>query len=218
MDIRLYMKFGEKSHLDRMRKEGILYCNTITYFSKIEDDVRGDPSESVSKQKYYGKALFQLKPANEPSAELKNLNATNVMYKEKFDEPLGNLFCMSAFKVYPKKEISIFDFDARFSRKFEYCLMILRQDLFVQRLQKAFAKLSFKTCMKLVEYTDLLKYSRPKTLFQKDINYSWQEELRIILYTEKFKMDDPYEFSIGSIEDISEIIDLKKTKKLEYKL
>jgi hypothetical protein len=125
---------------------------------------------------------------------------------------------MSAFKVYPKKEISIFDFDARFSRKFEYCLMILRQDLFVQRLQKAFAKLSFKTCMKLVEYTDLLKYSRPKTLFQKDINYSWQEELRIILYTEKFKMDDPYEFSIGSIEDISEIIDLKKTKKLEYKL
>ena len=217
MDIRVYIKFGQKEHLEKMQKEGLFYCNTITFFSKLEDDLRGDPFESVSKLKYYEKAIFQLKPVNEPSAEWKSLNANDVLYKEHFEEPLGNLFCMSAFKMTPKKEISLFNFDERFLEKFEYCLMILRQDLFIERLQLALAKLEFKTCIKLVEYYNLHKFSGSKTLFQKDIKYNWQEELRIVLYTDKYEMNDPYRFSIGSIEDISEIIDLKKTKKLEYK-
>jgi len=72
--------------------------------------------------------------------------------------------------------------------------------------------------MRTVIYIDLYKYSGQKTLFQKDISYSWQEELRIILYTDKHKVCDPFRFSIGSIEDISTILDLSKTEKLEYKL
>ena len=217
MDIRLYMKFGQKEHLERMQKEGIFYCNTVTYFSKIEDESRGDSFESVSKLKYFENVVFQVKPANDPSAEWKNLYATNALYKEHYEEPLGSLFCMSAFKINPAKKISTFHFDKRFS-DFGYVLMISRQDLFIEKLKKTLENLDFKNCMRLVEYNDLHKYSGTKTLFQKDLEHSWQEELRIILYTYKYKMHDPYEFSIGNIEDISQIFDLKKTKKFEYKL
>ena len=145
------------------------------------------------------------------------MNTTNVLYKEHHEEPLGSLFCMSAFKINPTKKISTFHFDKRFS-DFGYVLMISRQDLFVERLKKTLENLDFKNCVRLVEYIDLHKYSGTKTLFQKDLKYSWQEELRIVLQTDKFKMLDPFEFSIGSIEDISEIFDLKKTQGLEYKI
>lgn len=210
------MKFGEKEHLEEMQK-GIFYCNTITYFSSIEDDVRGDPFESVTKLKYYENAIFQIKPANDPSAQWMNLNTTTVLYQETVGKPLGNLFCMSAFKFSPKAEVSIFSFDERFLKKFEYCLIIKRQDLFMERLQSALKELNFETCMKLVEYQDLKKYSGVKTLFQKDNSYSWQEEVRIVLRTDKYEINDPYKFSIGSIEGISEIVELKKTKTIEYR-
>jgi hypothetical protein len=211
------MKFGTKEHLEQMQKEGVFFCNTISYFSKLEDDSRGDPFESVVKLKYFERAIFQVKPVNDPSAEWKNLNSTNVLYKEYYNEPLGNLFCMSAFKFSIGNDISTFQFDERFE-KFGHCLMIMNQPIFIERLETTLEKLPIKSCKKLVEYIDLTKYSGNKTLFQKDNKYSWQEEFRIVLNTEHYKMDHPYKFSIGSIEDISQVFDLKKTKQLEYKL
>ena len=71
---------------------------------------------------------------------------------------------MSAFKINPIKEISNFSFDEKFLG-FEYCLMILRQDLFIERLKKALEKFDFKTCMKLVEYSDLHKYTGTRVDF-----------------------------------------------------
>ena len=216
MDIRLYIKFGEKEHLEKMRTEGLFYCNTITFFSNLEDEHRGDPFESVIKLDYKEKVIIQLKPADDPTAEWKKLNASKVHYKEYYEEPLGNIFCFSAFKITPKKEVSILPFDKKILN-FKYGLLILRQDIFIERLNDALAKLDFKTCLKPVEYLDLSKYSGKKNLFQKNLKYSWQEEFRLILYTNKYKRNDPFEFSIGNIEDISEIIDLNKTKNLQYK-
>jgi hypothetical protein len=41
-----------------MQKDGLFYCNTITYFSKIEDEHRRDSFESVSKLKYFENVVF----------------------------------------------------------------------------------------------------------------------------------------------------------------
>jgi hypothetical protein len=217
MDVRLYMKFGSKLHLEQMQKEGLFYCNTITYFSNVEDETRKDPFESVCKLEYIENAIFHLRPANDPTAEWKKLRTMNAQYKEHYDEPLGNLFCMSAFKINPRKKKSIFYFDERFL-KFEYCLLIMHEAKFKERLQKSLDGLNFNSCMRQVNYIDLDKYSGEKTLFQKDLKHSWQEEFRIILYTDNYKMHDPFKFSMGNIEDISQIIDLSKTKQLQYKL
>lgn len=213
----MYMKFGEKKHLEQMQKDGTFYCNTITYFSQLEDESRGDSFESVIKLKYFDKAIFQIRDANDSSAEWLNLNTNNVSYNEHYKEPLGNLFCMSAFTISIGNEISTFQFNERFL-KFEYCFMIMNQPLFMERLESALEKLPIEFCKGNVEYIDLKKYSGRKTLFQKDIKYNWQEEYRVVLNTDHYKTNAPFIFSIGSIEDISQIFDLKQTRRLEYKL
>jgi hypothetical protein len=178
MAIRLFIKFGAKEHLEKMQREGILYCNTITYFSKVEDNNRGDAFESVTKLNYLENPIFQLRPANDPSAEWKNLNVTNMLYQEYYKEPLGNLFCFSGFKINPSKKISIFHIDEKFL-DFGYGLMVLRQDLFMERLKKSLAKLDIQTCMKTVEYLDLHKYSGKKIYFKKILNTVGKKNLEL---------------------------------------
>src|SRR5947207_2108796 len=99
MNVRLHIKFGARDHLEQMQKEGLFYCNTISYFSKSEDAHRGDSFESVINLECLKDGALKLKPANDPLAEWKTLNSTNVQIKQYYDEPLGNLFCMSAFKI-----------------------------------------------------------------------------------------------------------------------
>jgi hypothetical protein len=218
MDYRLFAKFGDKKHLEKLQKEGHFFCNTITYFSNLEDNnVRGDKFESTFKFKYAENLILQLKDADNPKAEWKRLKVTNMLYQEYYKQSLGNLFCMSAFQLSPQENVSVFSFDKRFYN-YEHALIIHNQVVFFDRLKKAASTLQFRVCGNLVEYFDLQKYSGERTLFQKDLKYSWQEEFRIIIYTNKYLENDPFEFSIGSIEDMSEIIDLTKTQKLEYKL
>jgi hypothetical protein len=88
----------------------------------------------------------------------------------------------------------------------------------MQKLKAALSNLTYKSCLNHVEYLDLSRHTGEKSLFQKDVQYSWQEELRLIIHTDKHKMYDPFEFSIGNIEEISEIIDLQNTPAIEYKL
>ncbi len=217
MDVSLFIKFGEKEHLEKMQKDGSFYCNTITFFSSLEDEHRGDKFESVIKLEYKENTSFLVKPADDPTAEWKKLNVTKMLYKEYYKEPLGNIFCFSAFKLKASTKTKKYSFDNRFS-DFKYGLLILRQDLFLERLETGFKKLNFKTCMQPVKYLDLNKYSGKKNLFQKDLKYSWQQENRIILYTNKYKKDDPFIFSIGNISDISEILDFSTGKTIHYKL
>lgn len=218
MDYRLFIKFGAKEHLERMQKEGHFFCNTITYFSKLEDNnVRGDKFESTFNFQYGENLILKLKDANSSEAGWKKLKVPKMLFQKYYDEPLGSLFCMSAFQLSPTQDVKIFSFDEKFY-DYKYALLVYNQVEFFERLKKAGEKLKHRICGDLVEYLDLHKYSGERTLLQKDVTYSWQEEYRIIIYTDKHLQIDPFEFFIGNIEDISEIIDLTKTQKLEYKL
>ena len=92
---------------------------------------------------YLENTIIQLRPANDPLAEWEKLNSTNMQIKDYYDEPLSSLFCMSAFKINPVKDISVFNIDERFF-DFGFGLMILRQDLFMERLRKAVTELSLR--------------------------------------------------------------------------
>ena len=80
-----------------------------------------------------------------------------------------------------------------------------------------FKKTQYDYFLRFVNYLDLQTYTGKKTLFQKDLSYQWQQELRILINTDKYKLDDPFKLRIGNIEGISTIIDLSKTKKLYIK-
>jgi len=52
-----------------MQKECLFYCTSTTYFSRIEDNHGGDAFQDCYKTAIFSKPNFQLKPADDPSAE-----------------------------------------------------------------------------------------------------------------------------------------------------
>ena len=48
-DILRLFKFGKKEHIEQLYREGLLYLNTLDYFTRLEGDgVRGDKDEGLS--------------------------------------------------------------------------------------------------------------------------------------------------------------------------
>jgi hypothetical protein len=206
----LLVKFATcKKHLEEMR-EGLLYCNTIKHFTEFEDGkVRGDGYEAVIELHNIKKGELLLKPAKDPNAEWKTLNIINAQFKKHYANPLGNLFCLSSISLNPTVEPTVFKFDERFKSFGNYVLLIMQQPVFLKRFKKALRKAKIKGCGKKIEYLDLKKHNGEKTLFQKDLDYSWQEEFRFYFENDKI---DILKFSMGSIKDISEIYDLNEQK------
>jgi hypothetical protein len=215
-EVRLLVKFGKVQHLEQLQKEGLFYCNPIKYFLSIEDGkLRGDEMESVYKLQYMVKPDFEVKDANKPDAPWLKLNVTNAQYKESYSNPLGNIFSMSAFKIIANTNPSIFTIDNRYKEFGGHFLLVHNQAEFLERIKTALQVHSVSYKQGLVEYLELKKYTGSKTLFQKDLEYSYQEEFRIFLQTDS---NSPFTFSIGSIEHISELYDVEKVSLLHYKL
>ena len=206
----LLVKFAkDKQHLEEMQK-GMLYCNSIKYFTELEDGkLRGDAYEAVMELRYIEKGALQLKIANEPNSNWKTLNIMNAQFKKHFNHLLGNLFCLSSVSLKPTVEPTTFRFVDRFKSFGNYVLLIVHQPIFEKRLKKALKKAKIKCCGKKIEYLNLKNYTGEKTLFQKDIEYSWQEEFRFYFERDSSEI---FTFSMESIKDISEIYDLDHQK------
>lgn len=216
LTLRLMMKFGAKEHLEEMQKQGLIYCNPVKYFLKIEDGkLRGDEMEAVYKLQYMTNPNIQLREADKPDAPWLKLNTTNALFKESNPNPLGNIFCMSGFKIMATTEPSIYTIDKRCREFGGYFLLISDQNKFLKRVKKALDAFTFPYRQGLIKYLDLKTYSGDKTLFQKDLEYSYQEEFRIFLQTGS---DSPFTLTIGSIEDISTLYDFEKVCTFHYKL
>ena len=63
----------------------------------------------------------------------------------------------------------------------------------------------------LIDYINSRDHSGCIGLFRKDIKYSWQREFRLSFGIRDASLNDSeaYEFNIGSIEDISQVIKLQ---------
>jgi hypothetical protein len=212
----LLVKFAkEKEHIEQFQ-EGLFYCKPIKYFTELEDGkVRGDIYESVIELHYIEKGTLQLKPAKDEKAEWKTFDIINAQFKKNYPNPFGNLFCMSSITVSPTKEPIIFEFDEKFKSFGNYAVLIMNQPVFLERLKQEAERQKIKLCLGKVEYLDLSKFGGQKSLFQKDIDYSWQEEFRIFVDRDA---NDLFTFSIGSIKDISMIVDLNKQKQFWMKI
>jgi len=216
MNINLLVKFSNKEFLEPLQKDGLFYCNSIEYFAKLEDgQLRGDGFESVMELDYWGDALVQLKPIDKPDSEWVDLKSKDLQLKNNNLNPLGNLFCMSAFKIEVDAEPRTYMFNEQFNRFGSHYLLINNESIFLERLRSALKQLPFKNLLGRVKYLDLKKYSGKKNLFQKHNEFEWQEELRLYLDSE---INKPFQFSIGSLEDISTIYELKSNPGLKIKL
>jgi hypothetical protein len=225
----LMFKAANLERLNQMRS-GLLYMNSIEYFSKLPGEesiaLRKDELEAV-----YGVLRAGPVPGGEARLLLKigdkgqeiDLGPTAVLTAS---YPLPKnymLFCMGALAdgedgVIPGEREGKLHFDSRFLNFGTHMLLITNAPEFGRRLSSAIAKTSglfrsdyFHEGHGLVEYKDLATYSGAKGLFIKDARYSWQNEFRIVLGAEDHLLNEHggLELQIGSIEDISQVVSIQ---------
>lgn len=106
----------------------------------------------------------------------------------------------------------IFTIDIKMKGFGEYFLLIHDSQEFLKRVKMELKKLKLAFDGNFVDYLDLSKYTGKKSVFQKDLEYEYQQEYWIFI---KNKTSDPIIIEIGSIDDISilcESINLKKLR------
>ena len=211
----LLLKFSEKrEYLEQMQK-GLLYCNSVKYFLGIKDgNVRGDERESAFNFEYIGDSKMKFKPVNDAAGQWKAVDSHNVLFIEHYNNPLGNLFCMTKLPFTVEKEVEEVAIDKDYERFGTYFLLVTDQKQFLERIRKAAKDQDIPIGYRTIEYLNLSRYTGKKSIFQKDIKYKWQSEFRIFLNR---LSDKPYTLEIGNIGDISIIGDLRTRNKLWIK-
>jgi hypothetical protein len=75
----VFIKFGNEPHLLKLQKEGLLHCNTIEYFSNLEDgNLRGDDLENIVELDYLAEEFLELAPISAPNFKKTTLKVKNV--------------------------------------------------------------------------------------------------------------------------------------------
>lgn len=201
----IYIKFGSERNMTDLLCNGTIYCNPISHFTKKElkkiSDGRYDFNELVTLMEYRENSIMTIAPLNNPSKKI-NLKLTRSHYKEYRLEPTGNLYCLFALEPSKYKKESWNILDERLRGFGTHYIILKNSEEFATRVRKRLAELSIDFQSHKVEYIDYSKYSGTKNIFQKGIEYAYQNEFRLLLNT---RLNIPYSFSIGNIEDIAEM-------------
>lgn len=83
---------------------------------------------------------------------------------------------------------------------------------FLKRIERAINFLSYSSSTGLVSYYDKTKENRKIGLFEKPLEYSYQQEFRVFVDSRSIF---PLQFKIGSILDIAEIFNSNDILKLK---
>lgn len=198
--MQIFLKFSELKYLERFQKEGQLYCNSIQFFAKYpQESGIGDLYENVVEQHYHESGQMTMKLLD-GSEKVIDFEAKDVAFKMMDTNHFVNIFCLYCIdseKHIIGEKIKISD---DMKKAGNYCMIIYNFGEFINRIQNELNKKNIQYKFDFIEYIDFSKYTGKKTVFQKPVQLSYQNEYRIA-----FKNDCPnaYEVFIGNIEDIS---------------
>lgn len=211
-----FIKFQTKERLEALREKGYVYMNNINYYITLEEKYRkegqGDRHEAdmfVLKDGYVVNPLTQ--------DTVLTFKEANIKLKHIGKKPA---FCMTG---YNKMQDMVDDNTARikvsqalvddFKPEDEelYALIILKPQIFIDRLREALRANDIKMVEGLVTYTDTSmpiidiknKILYVYTPFHKREKFMHQDEYRVLVGV---NANDYYDLSIGSLEDISVIV------------
>jgi hypothetical protein len=204
--ITAFLKIGKEEHIDQLQKEGLLYCNTVKYFRKIESEnnkLRKDTTEgATSSVKIDWMKLF----LHNKELPIKITTARLHTFDEVRD--LKHLYCLYA--ITPELATGMPFIDDRNVDFGDTGLIILKPPEFIKRIRKAINR-KYKFDFSPVQYYSLDKDHEKLTVFHKQEFYSYQREFRFLFY---FQSNEPLEIKIGSIEDISVKMEANKLNDL----
>ncbi|HUQ97738.1 MAG TPA: hypothetical protein VM010_08730, partial [Chitinophagaceae bacterium] len=134
MGFYLLVKFGQENHLKKFQKDGLIYCNSIKYFADLEDNNnRGDKLEAAIKFQYEPECLIELKPLDKPEVDWIKFTSKDLSITKYSNNPLGNLFCMSALNIPVTQKPATYEISKQFYCTYTHYLLIYDTDTFLQR-------------------------------------------------------------------------------------
>lgn len=203
-------KLLKKEHLSDF-KNGRIYMNSLSYYTKVEEDAIGDKREGLAFFGSKGKILYK----DEVVALCKNVNVYTNLNKPVFCTSIP-YFNKNGNKY--KCIISKFAIDEITKKEYEkYNLVIIDKEEFISRIKKALNNIGTSaTCAKVI-YTDkgykLDSFEPAKNAgFVKRKKYEYQNEYRIMVDKE---IEDNFILNIGNISDIIKVLEIDGTQDFE---
>ena len=203
------IKVGQKDHIDALQKEGLVYCNPLKYFREIE---RKDFNRHDGREGAFKTEVVENPEDYKFSIDGEEVPITlNFLRINEFDsaKEFYKLFCLFGIK---RKHVSGEPFlDEKILEFGEKALLIFDLQEFIKRVNKRLKELGIDFKYGHVSYYEENGVNENLTVFHKPNKFKHQDEFRIFI---KEDSQTPFSFKIGSIEDISKIIDAKKLPKL----
>lgn len=193
----MFLKFGQKEHIEDLYFNGTIYMNSIQYFRKVEDgELRGDNYEGVSKIKNYPPGQFEI-----PTIGFKG-NYLALHLRQSYPVVLGNIYSLFCISSHGCEKPQDFYIDLKNQRFGSHCLLVKDNVKFLSMVEAKLKELKLKFRHGFVKYYDKDKVDREITLFEKPLEFEYQKEFRF--YVER-DSDEPLSFSIGSLKNIAEM-------------
>ncbi|GGX01483.1 hypothetical protein [Salegentibacter mishustinae] len=217
MEDRIYylIKFSEEKYINDLYENGTIFLNTFEYFQTQENnDFRGDPEEATIQIKNFPNPenyVIELTDTRTGDSIRKVPGEIFLSYKNL--NP-GNLYCMTCIKHSDFKN-GKFEIDSKLEEFGNHALLINDPKEFKKRLEKEIHRLNLTYQARAVRYYDKWKHNGPLTLFHKTVDYSYQNEYRIVVPNNSNK---PIKINIGSLSGISQIVTTEKLKRLKFQI
>jgi len=188
----------------QLYEEGVIYMRHLSTFSDIEDNFRGDVYEKLS-------AIievdgFRIYETNDEGKEIEIFYEKNgkAYFSQYYPDKLaGNIYSIvGLFSRAEKPEARVVD--KRCQQFGDTCVIILNPLEFLSRVEKEALAQNIDLSWGVTEYYNIKEYNGAWSPFKKPSHLSYQQEFRLLV---KRKETDPVILRIGSIEDISKMMD-----------
>lgn len=199
---------GQLEHLQALRSKGRIYANTVKYFRNVEAHHElKDSMEGASRNENIKIEKFVTDSGEEVKIDFDLVKLTT--FNSEMD--YTRLFCTYYFTVDDTNTKQFID--PRIQKFGDYALIITDCKQFFERIDKYAAK--YNLTRNPISYYDLNKQYKNLTVFHKPNTYEHQNEYRFHF---NISNDKPLEFNIGSIEDISMIVETYKLGHLDIEI
>lgn len=209
----ILLKFGSLEHMTTLLFEGIVYCNTLHEFAKMDENkVRGDIYENCTDIDNIETGHLIMRTLD--GVEFFNGTVQNTQFRKFFnvETAVGNIFStyfLNFEQIKDKKEgqpLLLTDDDID-----DWCVVILNPLKFLSLLQEEVEKKGLTCKSGLVKYSDFKeKGSKIKrTPFMKDLSYKGQNEYRVYVTNH---VNNVEKFTLGDISEFAYIVNTDSIK------
>jgi hypothetical protein len=189
------LKFGPVEFMRPFLKEGLIYCNTVDYFKKLEaDELRADPCEGLSAVWDATQVEIDFRPLG-GDEWIKWPRLTGQVTLEEDDDANLNVFCLY---IHSRAWVDPRNFG------FGDAVVFIRQPAELKRrIRDTLRKLDHpweRIQSNPVQYVNREFHSGKMGAFYKYDSFAYQQEFRYVFGP---GYGEPFSFRIGSIEDIA---------------